>query len=99
MHDAALVLTGQELSSGTLKKPPERGEVHDKPGGADSQRADARTAIRASPERGWIPMRRQRKDTPKRLRRPLKPDEIAKIITALAMLASGLAALLEALKH
>lgn len=44
-------------------------------------------------------MRRQRKDTPKRLRRPLKPDEIAKIITALAMLASGLAALLEALKH
>lgn len=44
-------------------------------------------------------MPKQRKDTPKRARRPLKPSEIAVIIAALGTLLSGLAALLTALHH
>ncbi|CAM3946266.1 hypothetical protein [Deinococcus frigens] len=40
----------------------------------------------------------QRKNTPKRARRPLKPSEIAVIITAISALLTGLAALLTALK-
>lgn len=41
----------------------------------------------------------QRKDTPKRARRPIKASEIAVIIAALGTLLSGLAALLNALNH
>ncbi len=44
-------------------------------------------------------MRKQRKDTPKRLRKPLKPGEIAVIIAAIGTLLTGLAALLNALNH
>ncbi|CAM3813192.1 hypothetical protein DESA109040_21970 [Deinococcus saxicola] len=43
-------------------------------------------------------MPKQRKDTPKRARRPVKPSDIAVIITAMAALLTGLAALLTALK-
>ncbi|CAM3477545.1 hypothetical protein DESA109040_14130 [Deinococcus saxicola] len=38
-----------------------------------------------------------RKNTPKRARRPLKPSEIAVILTAVGALLTGLAALLTAL--
>lgn len=44
-------------------------------------------------------MRAQRKDTPKRPRRRVKPAEVAVILTALGTLLTGLAAFLEALKH
>lgn len=43
-------------------------------------------------------MTNRRKNTPKRARRPLKPGEIAVIITAVSALLTALAALLTALK-
>lgn len=47
---------------------------------------------------GEILMTNRRKNTPKRARRPLKPGEIAVIITAVSALLTALAALLTALK-
>ena len=44
-------------------------------------------------------MRKQRKDTPKRARRPLKLSEIAVLVAALGTFLSGLAAFLQALHH
>lgn len=44
-------------------------------------------------------MPNQRKDTPKRARRPLKVSEVAVLVTAAGTLLSGLAALLNALSH
>lgn len=41
----------------------------------------------------------QRKDTPKRRRKPIKPDLVVKFILAIAGLMSGIAALIQALKH
>ncbi|MDB5046615.1 MAG: hypothetical protein JWQ08_2665 [Deinococcus sp.] len=43
-------------------------------------------------------MRKQRKGTPKRAQRPLKPSEVAVIITAIGTVLTGLAAILQALK-
>lgn len=62
----------------------------------ERRRSDGRPGVS---RKGVNPMRPQRQDTPKRPRRPLKPAEIAVILTALGTLSSGLAALLEALKH
>ncbi|MFK7601740.1 MULTISPECIES: hypothetical protein [Deinococcus] len=47
---------------------------------------------------GDIPMANHRKDTPKRPRKPLTPSDIAVIITAIAALLTGFAAVLTALK-
>lgn len=44
-------------------------------------------------------MRSQRKDTPKRPRRLWRPAEIAAMFVALGTFLTGLAAVLEALKH
>lgn len=44
-------------------------------------------------------MQKQRKDTPQRARKPLKPSEIAAILVAVGTFLSGLAALLTALHH
>ena len=46
---------------------------------------------------GVILMAKQRKDTPKRPRKPIKPSDVAVIITAFGTLLTGLAALINAL--
>lgn len=44
-------------------------------------------------------MRNHRKDTPKRRRKPVKADLVVKFILATGTLLTGLAALIQALKH
>ena len=88
------------LPSGTLKKPPQRGEVHDKPGqgGWYSHAETPGVPFRAFQEGGEVLMSRQRKDTPKPPQRRWKPTEIAGLFLALGGFLSGLAAVIQALK-
>ena len=44
-------------------------------------------------------MPNQRKNTPKRRRKPLNPELVVKFLLALGSVLTGLAALLQALKH
>ncbi|WP_339097875.1 hypothetical protein ACINK0_18825 (plasmid) [Deinococcus sp. VB343] len=44
-------------------------------------------------------MPKQHKDTPKRRRKPLNPELVVKMLLALGSVLTGLAALLQALKH